>query len=178
MFQKKVFYANLVQMRKRAHHRELQLSNYYVCNFQFKTYLGSLVFFFFFGGGGVRLSARLHGFCRASFSKVYSLLVCFRRCFTLEQLSGNNQIDQKVINVSNRSVSCRKITQRGDKSFFGGNFSLCPVENLFSVRAGKKCPKDMPSKFHVCAIFYLEFFSKRRSLNDDGQTFFFPKVLP
>ena len=44
MFQKKVIQANLVQMRKRAHHRELQLSNYPVFNFQLKSCFGSCAF--------------------------------------------------------------------------------------------------------------------------------------
>ena len=69
-------------MRKRARHRELQLSNYHVCKFQFKTYFGSCVFW-----GVFRLSARLQGFCWGFFySFVYSLLVCFRRCFKMDAL--------------------------------------------------------------------------------------------
>ena len=58
-----------------------------------------------------------------------------------------------VINGSNRSVSCRKITEKGDKSFCRGNFFLCPAENRFLAGAAKKCPKNMPAKFQGCAIF-------------------------
>ena len=46
--------------------------------------------------------------------------------------------------------------------------------HLFLARAAKKCPKNMPAKFQGCAFFVPGVFPKRRSLNDDGQTFFFP----
>ena len=64
-----------------------------------------------------------------------------------------------------------------DKSFCRGNVSLFPAKNLFSARAAKKCPKNVPAKFQGCAIFVRGVFSKR-SLNDDGLTFFLPKVFP
>ena len=55
---------------------------------------------------------------------------------------------------------------------------MCPAENLFLARAAKKYPKNMPAKFQGGAIFVPGAFSKRRSLNDDGNTFFFPEVFP
>ena len=67
-----------------------------------------------------------------------------------------------MINVSNRSVSCWKITEKVEKSFCRGNFSICPVENLFFVRATKKCPKNMPGKvsrpchFRTWSFFQLK----------------------
>ena len=83
-----------------------------------------------------------------------------------------------MINGSNRSVSCRKITEKVDKSFCRGNFSLCPAENLFLARAAQKYPKNMPAKFQGCAILVPGVVFQRRSLNDDRQTFFFPEVFP
>ena len=86
-----------------------------------------------------------------------------------------------MINVSNRSVSCRKITEKGDKSFCRGNFSLCSAENPFLARAAmpaKKCQRICLQSFKAVPFSYRKFFSKRRSLNDDGQTFFFPEVFP
>ena len=165
-------------MRKRAHHRELQLSNYHVCNFQFKTYFGSCGFFFG-GGGGDGGSSECQA-ARGVFFFFIPLCInfwCFKRCFALEKMSDNNQTDLKMINVSNRSVSCRKITEKVDKSFCRGDFSLCPAENLFLARKAKKCQKNMPAKFQCCAIFVPGVYSKRRSLNDDGQTNFFSKSL-
>ena len=111
------------------------------------------------------------------YSVAYSLV---GRCFSLEQMSDNNQTDQKVINVSNRSVSCRKITQKVDKSFCRENFSLYHVENLFP-RPGQRrnvLSRNMPAKFQGRAIFVPGVFSKRRSLNDDGQTFSPPPPTP
>ena len=82
-----------------------------------------------------------------------------------------------MTNVSTRSVPCWKITEKMDKSFCRGNVSLFPAKNLFSARAAKKCPKNVPAKFQGCAIFVRGVFSKR-SLNDAGQTFFLPEVFP
>ena len=144
-------------MRKRAHHCELQLSNYHVCNFQFKTYFGSCVFF-----EGFRLSARLQGFLQRIFfySFRYSLLVCFRRCFTLEKSLTTIKLIKKMINISNRSVSCRKITAKNRQEFCRGNF-LCPAEKPILARSEEKS-KEFACMQHWKAVpfSYLEFFPK------------------
>ena len=128
--------------------------------------------------GGFHLSARLQGFCRGFFySFVYTLLVCFWRCFTLEQISDNNQTDQKVINVSNRSVSCRKITQKGDKTFCRGIFFFVSCGESFFGQGSEVMSKEYACKVsRPCHFRTWSFF--QRSLNDDGQTFFFPEVFP
>ena len=59
------------------------------------------------------------------FSFVYTLLVCFTRFFTSEQMSGNNQTEWKMVNVSDWSVSCRLITKSHWTKVFAERISLC-----------------------------------------------------
>ena len=130
-------------MRKRAHHRELQLSNYHVCNFQFKLITVEVAFWRFSS------ECKATRFLQRNFSSfVYSLLVCFRRV-TLEQMSDNNQSDYNMVNMSNRSVSCRKITLKVGKSFCRGNFSLYPADNFFGQGS------EEMSKEYACKVSRL-----------------------
>ena len=125
---------------------------------------GSWVFFFGFSSEcqATRFLQRIFFFfC----SFVYSLLMCFRGCFTLEQMSDNNQLTKKwltqMINVSNRSVSCRKITEKVGKSFCRGNFYLCPAENLFFWPGQRRNVQRMClQSFKAVPFSYLEFFPK------------------
>ena len=103
MFFKKVIWANLGQMRKRAHHRELQLSNYHVCNYQLKTLFGKLRFWGVIESQATRFFAEdifiplcIHFWC------VSDVALHWKKCLTTIKLT------KKMINVSNRSVSCRK----------------------------------------------------------------------
>ena len=79
-----------MQTRKRAHHRELQLSNYHVRNFQFRTF-GSCVFLGVVGGGGssdckaTRFLQRIFLFLGEFTSSVFQTV--------REQMSDNNQTD-------------------------------------------------------------------------------------
>ena len=166
-----------MQRRKRAHHRELHLSNYHVCNFQFKSYVGSCVLG---GGGGGGLSE-----CQATrfLQRIFFILLCIHFwCVSDVALHWNKylttiKLTKKCLMSPIGAFHVKKSPKKGTKVFAEG-FSLCPVENLFLARVAKKCPKNMPVKFQGCAIFVPGvFFSKRRSLNDDGQTFLFPEVF-
>ena len=144
-------------MRKRAHHRELQLSNYHVCNFMFKTYFGSWDFF------GFRLSARLQGFCRGFFFSF--LCVLTSGVFQTLLYLGTNVWQQsnwlKVINVSNRSVSCRKITEKVDKSFCRRNF-LSVLWGILVWPGQRRNVQRicLQKSFKAMPRSYLEFFPK------------------
>ena len=161
-------------MRKRAHHRELQLSNYHVCNFQFKNYFGSCVF------GGFRLSARLRGFCRGLFFFiplcihfwcVSDVALYWNKCLTTIKLT------KKWLTSPIEAFHVEKSPKKETKVFAEGIFFVSCGESFFLARAAKNCPKNMPAKFQGCANFVPGVFSKR-SLNDDGQTFFFLEVFP
>ena len=115
------------------------------------------------------------------YSLVYTILWCFRRCFTLETNVCQQSNWEKVINVSNRSVSCRKINEKVHKCFCRGNFSLVSCRGSF-LRQGQwrkfNVQRVCLQSFKGRDCFVPGFFSERKSLNDDGQTFFFPKVFP
>ena len=75
MFQKKVIQANLVQMRKRADHCELQLSNDHVCNFPFKTYFRSSFWVFLSEYQTTRFLQRIFLFFCVFTSGVFQMLL-------------------------------------------------------------------------------------------------------
>ena len=76
-------------MRKSAHHCELQLSNYRVCNFQFKTYVGSCVL------------GRFSSECQATMFLqriFYSKMLTFRHSASSEQWGRTGSIFKKLFN--------------------------------------------------------------------------------
>ena len=85
-----------------------------------------------------------------------------------------------MINVSNRRVSSRKITEKVDKSFCRGNFSLCPVENHFFGQGSEEMSKECARKVsRPCHFHTLSFFQKKvtqRWWTDIR--IFFPEVFP
>ena len=87
-----------------------------------------------------------------------------------------------MINVFNsiEAFRVKKINEKVDKKFLQRELFVSCGESFLAM-AARKLPKNMPAKFEGCAFFVpVVFFSKGRSLSDDhdGQTFFFPEVLP
>ena len=87
------------------------------------------------------------------YSFVYTLLVYFTRFFPLEQMFGNmyNQTEWKMVNVSNWSVLCRKITKKVGESFAVG-ISPCPVTQAFRKKTNFKAG---PPLIWVSGHFWL-----------------------
>ena len=121
----------------------------------FKTYFGSCVFFFISGGGGGGSSE-----CQDTrFFRGVFLFLCvftsgvFQTLLYIGRIIWQQSNWLKLVNVSNRSVSCRKIIEKVEKGFAEGVF-LCVVRRIFFLaRAAKNCLKNMPAKFQGCAIF-------------------------
>ena len=64
-------------------------------------------------------------------------------------------------NVSNTSVSCRKITEKGTK-VFSREFSLCPAENLSWPGQRRNVQRICLQSFKAVPFSYLEFFSQKK----------------
>ena len=140
---------NLGQMRQRAHHHELQLTNYHICNFQFKTYFGSCV------------SRGFSSECQATrFLQRIFLFLCI---FTSGVFQTLIYIGTNVLQQSNwlkndltspiEAFRVEKSSKKWTKAFAEGVFFLSCGES-FIGQGSKKCP-DMPAKFQGCPIFIL-----------------------
>ena len=157
-------------MRKGAHHREVQLSNYHV---ELKPYLGSCICAGFSSECQATrflkriffIPLRIHFWC------VSDVALHWNKCLTTIKLT------KKWLTSPIEAFHAEKSPKRG-KRFCRGNFSLCPEENILLASAAKKYPKNIPAKFQDCAIFApgVFFFPKEgHSTMMDRQTFFFPK---
>ena len=95
------------------------------------------------GFGGFSSECQATRFCRGFFySVVHSLLVCFRCCFSLEQMSENNQTDPSPIEAFHVEKSPKKWTKVIAEESFPDVQCLWRIL-FFFARAAKKCPKNM-----------------------------------
>ena len=139
-FLKKVILANLVQMRKEAHHGEppVQLSDYHLCNFQFKTYFGSCVL------GGFLLSARLQDFCRRFFIPLFVHFWCvsdvalhWNKCLATIKLT--KKWLTSPIEAFHVEKSPKKVDKTSDKDGNMGRLrDVSPSQGLLQSRRLKK----------------------------------------
>ena len=171
---KKVILAKLLQMRKRAHHRELQLSNYHVFNFQYKTYCGSCVL-------GVFKVVWVPGY--KDFAEDFFVLLCIHFwCVSDVALHWNKclaiiKLTKKWSTSPAEAFHVEKSPKRWAKVFAAGIF-LCVLRSFLWPGQRRNVQRICLQSFKAVPFSYLEFFSKWRSLNHDGQAFFFPEVFP
>ena len=152
-------------MRKRAHHRELQLSNYHVCNFQFKTYFGSCLFGGGGGGGG--------GFVWVPGSKVFAedffipfcvhfwcvsdVALHWNTCLTTSKLT------KKWLTSPLEAFHVEKSPKKWTKVFAEGMF-FCLLRRIFFQPGQRRNVQRMClQSFKAVPFSYVEFFQKGHS---------------
>ena len=136
-------------MKKRAHHRELQLSNYHVCNFQFKTYFGSCVW----GGGGGGGFVWVPGY--KVFAENFHLFLCVFTFSVFQTLLyiGTNVWQQSnwLKNELTAPIEAFHVEKspnlKVDKSFAGEIF-LCVKRRIFFFGQGS----EEMSKEYACKV--------------------------
>ena len=145
-------------MRKRAHHCELQLSNYHVCNFQFKTYFGSCVL------GGLLSECQATRFLQRLFFFI-PLCIHFRfvsdvalhwiKCLTTIKLT------KEWLTSPTEAFHVEKSPKKGTKVFAEGIFLCVLWRIIFWPRQRRKVQKRIClQSFKAVPLSYLEFFPK------------------
>ena len=142
-------------MRKREHHRERQLSNYHVCNFQFKTYFRSCVFGVFVWVPGYKVFAedfffiplRIHFWC---VSDLYN----WNKCLTTIKLT------EKWLTSPIEAFHVEKSPKKGTQVFAEGIF-LCVLWRIFFWPGQRRnVQRICLQSFKAVPYSYMEFFPK------------------
>ena len=145
-------------MRKRAHHRELQLSNNHVCNFQLKSYFGSCVFWRLssecqatrFSQGLFFIPLCIHFWC------VSDVPLYWKKCLTTIKLT------KLWLTSPIEAFHVEKSPKKGTKVLAVGSF-LCVLWRISFGQGSGEMSKEYASKVsRLCHFRTKSFFFQKK----------------